>query len=111
MDWHGLAWTGMDWHGLAWTGLGGRSRVVDPEGPDVEMGRKSGHGAESVRHAEMRLAGNWEIDRGFCRAAEFGLVPGSCGETMAVSFFIIIRMAWPLRRAAWAANNNRRWAT
>lgn len=42
---------------LGWTGVGGRSRLVDPEGAGVERwDGKSGHGAESVRHAEMSLA-------------------------------------------------------
>lgn len=40
---------------------------------------KSGHGAESVRHAEMSLAANWGIDR----ACQDLSVPGSCGETIA----------------------------
>lgn len=52
---------------------------------------KSGHGAESVRHAEMSLAGNWESigpvnHRLACEALRVGgPVPGSCGETMAVN--------------------------
>lgn len=39
----------------------GRSRLVDPEGAGVERwDGKSGHGAESVRHAEMSLAATGE---------------------------------------------------
>lgn len=75
---------------LAWTGVGGRSRLVDPEGPCVERwDGKSGHGAESVRHAEISMAATGDRSglSGLVRTCQtepvswlvVGLVPGSCG--------------------------------
>lgn len=86
----------------AWTGLGGRSRLVDPEGACVERwDGKSGHGAESVRHAEMSLAAAGESIglSGTCQCLD------SCGQTICCGryhcekFIIIHRAAQHLSYA------------